>query len=1230
VSVSPNWIVRLARCFEPTVELADKTIEVGLINRSAVPWPPIIGAVSGGGGSVGTGGVSQPPVATPIAVVIRYNGVDITADVELRSATFTALVNGATGSASLKVRDDARTHSFTSGGSLTVDIGGQRMWGGFVTRAQKVYPFAAYDTDVQQSRYWQLQGVDYNILFNKRIVFDAAHPATKLSFDYAVGTYDDTIIADLFDNYLTLGGDGLSRAGVDRVDVVTLDIKGVTSGKGSLTGGRGQIASAGYTWKQAMDVISRATGAVYYIDPDKVLNYVDVDTPDAPYGLSDNPDGELGYQNFRLTYNGTALINDMLVWGTALGSDQVVFSRAQNSTSQTAHNVWQEALVTQGLYKQVSADLVSSSYLNGTPQNKRGHKDDAISFSCRVFEPFFRVGQKVQLTNSIYSYSDVLPIRRMDIKFINGNQATFDLILSHEIDQPWMIFEQLIPKIDFNIPGFPPIYIPPIVDVFPPTPGGCDCGVTDTFTRTVSDGWGTSDAGIAYNGSTTGASVNGNQGVLVCSATDQTRSAALTPPSFTGATFDIYFDVELTNIPADSSPAPRLSIVVSGNDTNYRLDLFPTVGIGVPNVRIANGDFTGNPEAVGPDLTDNLVSVHIRKQTDGTDTALMANVWDATGVEPAGWLVDDGAAFKNDTECDFVLQLIQTANNANFTGTFDGLSILADGNQIDRCTEYRFDNFDRTVAAGSAGVSDFGTAWTTSGTASVWSVNGTQLQLSGSGTGFNLIQSDSTIPPLANDEWTMRTLFKTPNLSSTTGEWVIRLTGFNSGSNRNCFIDFFSGAGSSSIEIDGGGGAASASFTFASNTSYYLKLYHNATTGELSVTIWESGTAEPGTPTATKTIGATTPVSPDFRFVCRSFSGTFSLLWDWIDFDYTGKPCYENIPGAIIDNFSNRTLTDDLGTSSGGYTYTNVGIGSLDTTQISADYLRLTTTDPAGDATLQASLITFEPSDHNYPLNLQYEGIFTFKFRTNSVRDSNQDKVTVVEWQNTVITATDNNEWTVYIYVSNFDTSPTEHGAIWIANGSNPFGGTEVVKNDWIADSWYVCDVEQLGSEVKVRVYQDGASVLPAWTADSVSAPFPWIIDPDPSNGYAELFFSLEVQDASSSGPQIGTLDIDDIIGPVLGVPPSPASSGGGAASGWVCESTDDVLVRVDSTHFQTTSFIVAASSEVYVDGYLQRPGIAREYTESTNAQGIIQFNDPVADGAMVKVCYNANGPVVP
>ncbi len=614
-------------------------------------------------------------------VVIRIDGTDVTDDVIIRGASFTSLVNGVTGQAVLRVKDVGQTYDFISGGSLTLDVDSVRVWGGYILSAKKVYALEVVDTvTLPIPRVWEIVGGDYNTLFNKRIVFKESDPTGKINFSYSVDTYDDTIIDDIFDNYLDISGDSLTRTGVQRIAKATLDIPGQSSA--------GLIASAGMTWKQTMDRIQRATGGVYYIDASRDLKYVDVETSTSSYTLTDQPSGafDVGYQSFNILRNGSDLVNDMFVWGAGDGSSSYVFSRTEDSSSIAEHGRWQLPLVTGGLFRQASADIIADSYVYGTPQSHRGGKDEAITFTARLFEPKFAAGDVVDVVNGIFSYSDALPVRRMTTTFQSPTDPIFDILLSHAIDQPVSLFEWMIPRIPWLDPGGIDIWVPPIPPIDSTTcPTGCllaSCAYDD-FVRTVSaPDWGgdwTTTSSNAAGGGLTGGVAN----MADVAFTSQTRSTTITyneagtralaldcdttpgPWDYYAAwTADTHFDSYAVTS-TEGTPTPG-SVFFPGAVHEFDIGTLTTVpqqfiqfwfttglrGGSVSNpslLRIAmdSGAAKWSLGNVGLSTSfqtpatfsfvpGNTYKVHVQLRADGS---VRANLWDAAIDEPAGWMM---------------------------------------------------------------------------------------------------------------------------------------------------------------------------------------------------------------------------------------------------------------------------------------------------------------------------------------------------------------------------------------------------------------------------------------------------------------------------------------------------------------------------------------------------------------------------------------------------------------
>lgn len=418
---------------------------------------------------------------------IRLDEVDITGDVRFSDAQFSSQASGAPGLADLYVRD--REHSrgpYATGAELTCDLGSTRIWGGYLRKVTREFPFAVSPTPDHARgtpRYWHLAGSDYNTLLNQRVIYNHINPVlgnvgTDIEFIYNPGSYDDDVIRDIITKYTDLPADGISLTGVQRVGVVVFDVPGITSGKGLKRGSWPEIAASGFTISQMLYTIARNTGAIFYIDPRKVLDYVDVDTVSSPYTLTDQPSGpfDVGYRELEILADGSKLDNDAFVWGTTLGSALVVFARSTDAPSVALHGRWQSGLPTAALYRQASANAVASSYVHGTPTSHRGGKDDRIGFTATVFNTPLVVAQKLRCVSVVEGFDAVYPIRKIDISFPTKDDVKMVAALSWEPDIPWDFSEFKLDTYKYTISS-PPVFH------WPKPPSGSDTAqlFLDTF-----------------------------------------------------------------------------------------------------------------------------------------------------------------------------------------------------------------------------------------------------------------------------------------------------------------------------------------------------------------------------------------------------------------------------------------------------------------------------------------------------------------------------------------------------------------------------------------------------------------------------------------------------------------------------------------------------------------------------------------------------------------------------
>ena len=163
---------------------------------------------------------------------------------------------------------------------------------------------------------------------------------------------------------------------------------------------------------------------------------------------------------------------------------------------------------------------------------------------------------------------------------------------------------------------------------------------SDTFTRTVASGWGSSDFGGAWQAAPANAfAVNGTRGSMTLAA-GQFRNATL-PPLLTTV------DVSAT-IAADKSPTGSGQYVYvvlrrtpSGND--YALRLRRT-GTSAATISLTRRMPSGSETVLTPERTlngwTNGAALRVRGLVSGTaPTQLSARAWVATATEPTAWTV---------------------------------------------------------------------------------------------------------------------------------------------------------------------------------------------------------------------------------------------------------------------------------------------------------------------------------------------------------------------------------------------------------------------------------------------------------------------------------------------------------------------------------------------------------------------------------------------------------------
>jgi len=153
------------------------------------------------------------------------------------------------------------------------------------------------------------------------------------------------------------GAEGRLVASISSATSLTTTVNQVYSASGV----QGRRVSTGWIWptqgstmRQVLDALVIETtiygskACIYWVDPDKCLNWVGLDHTMAGWGFSDIPDpgsGFIGWREGSASEDGSSVINEVFVWGgSPLGSSGTVkLAHKYNDTSITEHGRWQMA-----------------------------------------------------------------------------------------------------------------------------------------------------------------------------------------------------------------------------------------------------------------------------------------------------------------------------------------------------------------------------------------------------------------------------------------------------------------------------------------------------------------------------------------------------------------------------------------------------------------------------------------------------------------------------------------------------------------------------------------------------------------------------------------------------------------------------------------------------------------------------------------------------------------------
>lgn len=242
---------------------------------------------------------------TRSSITITYDGTDITHMVMFSSASFELSANATPGRFSFRIKDESRTASFQIGKKVELTIDGKKLFGGYLWIIKRTYAFPVVDTttiaDVDE-RIFELQGSDYNILFDKLVINDSDDYTRVIKVDEG---WDNEVIERLAP-FIDAPGEFDWTTYVN--PIAELGIDDDTT--------KFPFPTQGTKFRDVMEGLRTRSAATYYIDADMKLHWTAVGDTEHPWGFTDRGGvtGHIGCRDLVVTEDGTSMVTDALIW----------------------------------------------------------------------------------------------------------------------------------------------------------------------------------------------------------------------------------------------------------------------------------------------------------------------------------------------------------------------------------------------------------------------------------------------------------------------------------------------------------------------------------------------------------------------------------------------------------------------------------------------------------------------------------------------------------------------------------------------------------------------------------------------------------------------------------------------------------------------------------------------------------------------------------------------------
>lgn len=272
---------------------------------------------------------------TPSTISIKLNGVDVTNKCLFRETTFNSQANPIQGTFKLTLKDEDQTLAPVAGQKVTLHIDGVPLFGGYVMKIGRGVFFPVVDTTggtSEVARKWVLEGPDYNVLFDKRVIYDATNPYVALQVPSGRRTISKAF-KYLMNNYVDV------PSGLD----YTTYVDTITTPYGSESAGSDYVGT-GKTLRDQMEDFMDHGAVMYYIDADFKVHLHEYESLSVGWLLTDKPTAAntVGFREGEYHQDFGQIVTDALVWGGSSIREEdggpggnIVFSRYPDAPANT-------------------------------------------------------------------------------------------------------------------------------------------------------------------------------------------------------------------------------------------------------------------------------------------------------------------------------------------------------------------------------------------------------------------------------------------------------------------------------------------------------------------------------------------------------------------------------------------------------------------------------------------------------------------------------------------------------------------------------------------------------------------------------------------------------------------------------------------------------------------------------------------------------------------------------